>query len=127
MTDVKLLPCPFCGGKVKKIVAPLGFGNIRAVECSNALCAVTGSWGRNESEAIAAWNTRAALATIPDPSAYIAAARGMREALEACQSTLQHTRAFMLQTHGTTNPAREDALADTEAALRAFDAAQGEQ
>ena len=67
-----------------------------------------------------------AFAGIPDPLAFVQAARGMAEALEACQSTLQHTRAFMLEKHGTTNPAREDALASAAAKLTAFRAATGE-
>lgn len=54
----ELQPCPFCGGKAHKVVSPLGFGNIKAVECIGPTCAVTGPWGRNEAEAIAAWNRR---------------------------------------------------------------------
>ena len=56
----ELLPCPFCGGEAR-VIAPLGFGNIRAGDCGNSDCSATGPWGRNETEAIAAWNTRAPL------------------------------------------------------------------
>lgn len=58
MTEaLKACPCPFCGSGTR-IVAPLGHSNIRARECENGDCAVTGPWGRNEAEADAAWNTR---------------------------------------------------------------------
>lgn len=53
-----LSPCPFCGGEAK-VVAPLGWGNVRSGECGNRNCSATGPWARNEAEAIAAWNTRA--------------------------------------------------------------------
>ena len=53
------LPCPFCGGEAKT-VSPLGFGNVRAIECCNSDdCAATGPWACNEAEALTAWNTRA--------------------------------------------------------------------
>ena len=42
----------------------------------------------------------------------------LREALADCLITLEHTRAFMLKKHGTTNPAREIAI-DTARALLA--------
>jgi hypothetical protein len=38
-------------------------------------------------------------------------------ALQDCLDTLRYTRAFMLKKHGTTNPAREDAIAAADAAL----------
>lgn len=53
----QLKPCPFCGSAAK-IIAPLGYGNVRASECSNSDCAATGPWAANQAEAIAAWNTR---------------------------------------------------------------------
>ena len=53
------LPCPFCGGEAKTI-SPLGFGNVRAIECCNSDdCAATGPWACDEAEALTAWNTRA--------------------------------------------------------------------
>ena len=58
-----------------------------------------------------------AFAGIPDPSAYIAAARGMREALELLSNVARLTPGFP-------SPM---ALGDALSALRAFDAAQGEQ
>lgn len=58
-------PCPFCGSENTKIVAPLGFGNIRAVQCANQLCSVAGPWGKTREEAVAAWNQRAAAPTAP--------------------------------------------------------------
>jgi len=64
----KLLPCPFCGGDAA-IVSPLGAGNIRAVECRNTECASTGPWGKNEAEAIAAWNTRPSMQVDAAPDA----------------------------------------------------------
>lgn len=60
----ELKPCPFCGGEAK-IISPLGWGNVRAVECGNSdNCAATGPWFSDEKHAIAAWNTRASDAEI---------------------------------------------------------------
>ena len=47
----------------------------------------------------------------------IAAAPELLEALEDTLSTLEHTRRFMLEKHGTKNPAREDAIAKARAAI----------
>ena len=47
----------------------------------------------------------------------IAAAPELAEALRDCVDTLEWTRKFMLQKHGTTNPAREEALANARALL----------
>lgn len=63
-----------------------------------------------------------ALAGIPDPSAYIAAARGMREALEAIYSWAD------AGCNGAMWRFKDQTCAKAALdALRAFDAAQGEQ
>ena len=59
MPDLKLKPCPFCGGQCKEVMRFfsddgkfLGYG----VNC--AICGALGPSGQTASEAIATWNHR---------------------------------------------------------------------
>ncbi|SMD03798.1 Lar family restriction alleviation protein [Novosphingobium sp. B1] len=74
--------CPFCCSEAK-IIAPLGFGNVRAVDCRNDQCSATGPWARNEAEAIKAWNTRAA------PQSQAALVDALRANISVMEGALQ--------------------------------------
>ena len=51
MSEIKLLPCPFCGGEAK-----FGTFNHFWIECTN--CEMETPYMENEEELVALWNTR---------------------------------------------------------------------
>ena len=77
----ELKPCPFCGGEARECLTHLPAGWFDSIECTKCGASTDGYPPPND--AIAAWNTRAALAT-PQP----AEAWGMVEALPAVPVTL---------------------------------------
>lgn len=56
--DVKLEPCPFCGGEAQPALAQGGGIEWAQVECVNRDCGAVGPTPATEAEAIAAWNRR---------------------------------------------------------------------
>ena len=61
MEDLKLKPCPFCGGEVKRTIGFMGFNFFK---CKNRECGATVSFdndycNEHTEEAIKAWNRRA--------------------------------------------------------------------
>ena len=69
MSDmIDLLPCPFCGGPdTRHFNNPDEFGRpSHGIQCANGECWVCGPECETPSEAIAAWNRRAALPPAPD-------------------------------------------------------------
>lgn len=60
MSRGKLKPCPFCGGEAETLTAEsMHGGNLYGVMCAN--CAGRSDVYDTEAEAIAAWNSRAAM------------------------------------------------------------------
>ena len=68
MDEIKLKPCPFCGGKASVFKAyrvvygiNLGLGTAYTVACETERCVLEGGGGLFDSEysAIKAWNRRA--------------------------------------------------------------------
>lgn len=57
MSEIKLLPCPFCGGTAKVRGEKFYQPNVRRnVICTK--CFSSGGWYKTEEEAIEKWNTR---------------------------------------------------------------------
>lgn len=55
LTEVELLPCPFCGGEAKLHPTLWGLQPQISCECGGKF------WAYTEAQAIAAWNTRSSL------------------------------------------------------------------
>lgn len=56
MAEVKLKPCPFCGGEAK---AEKEIGGIHwKVKCKRCSCEVGRYWYDTKARAVVAWNTR---------------------------------------------------------------------
>ena len=72
MSDmIDRVPCPFCGGPDSRhLNNPDEFGRpSHGIQCANGECWVCGPECETPSEAIAAWNRRAALPPAPDAEA----------------------------------------------------------
>lgn len=59
MSEIKLLPCPFCGYEAKSVKAHGIFEKPYVVVCENEKCrASVGMFSATKEEAIKQWNTR---------------------------------------------------------------------
>lgn len=56
MSEIKLLPCPFCGGEAKYIKRTNEHPYVHAVWCENCNCRT--SFEQSEKEVIHKWNAR---------------------------------------------------------------------
>ena len=55
MVEIKLKPCPFCGGKAEILS---GFNGKYTVQCGSGGCMANIAWCTNKDSAIKAWNRR---------------------------------------------------------------------
>ena len=58
MAELKLKPCPFCGGKAEVEYGASGY-NVYQIGCQNGECFAYAGWGDTPEEAAEAWNRRA--------------------------------------------------------------------
>lgn len=63
MSELRIKPCPFCGGSQRVLAASLG--GMWQVHCWNG-CETAGPEFETKGEAIAAWNQIARVPTLPD-------------------------------------------------------------
>ena len=58
MSEIKLLPCPFCGSHKVSVVNVAEYGCFIIVKCNNCGCNTSGKSDEHESSVIKKWNTR---------------------------------------------------------------------
>lgn len=54
----KLLECPFCGGKVKRVIGVMGLNFFKCKECGAVVSFDNDYYNTHKNEAIEAWNRR---------------------------------------------------------------------
>lgn len=55
----KLRECPFCGGKVKRVIGVMGLNFFKCKECGAVVSFDNDYYNTHKNEAIEAWNRRA--------------------------------------------------------------------
>lgn len=58
MNEIKLLPCPFCGGEAEIQYGACDY-NVFQVVCNTEECQAMVGWADNKYDAAKAWNRRA--------------------------------------------------------------------
>ena len=56
MTELK--PCPFCGGKVKRVIGIMGLNFFKCQKCGAVVSFDNDYYNTHQNEAIEAWNRR---------------------------------------------------------------------
>ena len=59
MTELK--PCPFCGGKVKRVIGIMGLNFFKCPKCGAVINFDNDYYNTHQNEAIEAWNRRTEL------------------------------------------------------------------
>lgn len=57
--NTKLLPCPFCGGNVRRVIGIMGLNFFKCRKCGAVVSFDNDYYNLHKNEAIKAWNTRA--------------------------------------------------------------------
>lgn len=57
----KLRECPFCGGKVKRVIGVMGLNFFKCKECGAVVSFDNDYYNTHKNEAIEAWNRRTEL------------------------------------------------------------------
>ena len=57
--NTELLPCPFCGGNVRRVIGIMGLNFFKCRKCGAVVSFDNDYYNLHKNEAIKAWNTRA--------------------------------------------------------------------
>lgn len=91
MSEINLLPCPFCGGKATTYKRDYGFGAM----CKNTpFCCIMTAGHKTEKGAIKAWNTRKPMEQIVERLE-----EEKKKYEEECSRDIDNYRQYVRRTH----------------------------